>query len=639
MLKKIQGKYRMHRYNNMFFTVLLVCALLLTGCNQLKDRDTSESQIQDSSNEEVKSLEPLYKDATKPAGERAADLLSRMSLEEKAGQMVQGVRTEVTGKDMTELGLGSILSGGGSYPGNNTLEDWNKMITGFQEAAMKTRYQIPMLYGVDAVHGHSLVYGAVVFPHNIGLGAANDADLMYQMGGAVAEELKLTGILWNFAPCVAVSRDPRWGRTYESFSSDPKIVTALAEAYVKGQTDHGVAPTAKHYVGDGGTVYGTGEDYSLIDRGNVTVSEEELRETHLLPYKKLVDSGIKMVMASFSSYQGVKMHENKYLLTDVLKKELGFQGFIVSDWEAVNELSGKSLEEKVLLAVNAGVDMLMEPTRYKSVVEAITDGVKQGLIPEERVDDAVSRILTVKFEMGLFEDPYQEKVPHEVTELGSSRYKELAKKLVEKSLVLLKNDDNTLPLKKGEKLFVTGPAINDMGLQCGGWGHTWQGVMDEGGNKVTKGSTLLDGLIEYGKKYGYEIITDKDRIKEADAVILALGEIPYAEFQGDTKDLSITGALGHKENKAAIQAAKELGKPTIALIVAGRNVLIKDYIKDWDSVVMCYLPGSEGDGIASVLSGETGFTGKLPMPYYKGIEDIGKKDADLLFNMGYGLTY
>lgn len=571
--------------------------------------------------------------------EKVETLLNSMTLEEKVGQMIQAEHNAVSSYEIKELGLGSILSGGGSYPGNNKIADWDRMITGIQDAAMDTKQQIPVLYGIDAVHGLALVKGAVVFPHNIGLGAANDPELMYQMGAAVAEEMKLIKVPWNFSPCVAVNTDPRWGRSYECYSSDPAIVAKLSAAYVKGQADHGVAATAKHYVADGGAEFGTGEGSYLIDRGDASLSEEELRETHLLPYKELVNSGIQIIMASFSSYNGVKMHENEYLLTEVLKKEYGFKGFIVSDWEAVSGLSGESFEANVVLAVNAGIDMLMEPYRYSEAYNAIINAVDKGEITEERINDAVGRILTVKIDLGLFEDPYMEKVSHEVTELGSAGYRDLAKQLVEKSLVLLKNENNLLPIKKGQKLYVVGPAANDIGLQCGGWGLTWQGVMDQGSSRTTVGTTILEGLQEYADTYGYEIITDENRASEADAVILAVGEIPYAEYNGDTEDLSITGIRAHEDNAAAIEKAKQLNKPVIALVVAGRNVLINDLINDCDSVVMCYLPGTEGDGIASVLSGETTFTGKLPMPYYKSTEDIGKDDAKLLFDLGYGLTY
>ncbi|BCN31770.1 glycoside hydrolase family 3 protein [Anaeromicropila herbilytica] len=617
-------------------TILTLSLMLISCGNAKKDEAVADNSV---SNQDTKNQTTTKQDASLTTEEKVANLISEMSLEEKAGQMLQAARDQLQGSEITNLGLGSVLSGGGSCPGNNEVDDWTTMMDTFQNAALKSKHQIPMIYGVDAVHGLSLVKGAVVFPHNIGLGAANDADLMYKMGEAVAEEMKLAKIPWNFSPCVAVCQDPRWGRTYESYSSDPAIVTALAEAYIKGQSDHGVVPTVKHYVADGGTSYGTGEKNKLLDRGDVKISEEELRKTHLAPYKELVKSGVKVVMASFSSYQGVKMHENKYLLTDVLKNEFGFKGFVVTDWEGISGLSGSSYEENVALAINAGVDMLMEPFSYKDAINAIVENVKNGVIDQKRIDDAVSRILTVKYDMGLFDDPNMEKVKHDVTELGSDGYRYIAKQLVEKSLVLLKNDNRTLPLKKGQKIFVTGPALNDLGLQCGGWGLTWQGVTDEKTGKINEGTTILEGLETYAKVNGFTIITDKKHAKEADVVILAVGEMPYAEYEGDTKDLSIIGEKGHPDNKEAIKYVSTLNKPVVSLIVAGRNVLINDYIKDWDSVVMCYLPGTEGDGIASVLTGETPFTGKLAMPYYKDVDDIDKDNAELLFDFGYGLTY
>ncbi|HEY5575374.1 MAG TPA: glycoside hydrolase family 3 protein, partial [Clostridiaceae bacterium] len=408
---------------------------------------------------------------------KVAQLVKEMSLEEKAGQMIQAARESVTADQVEKLGLGSVLSGGGSYPGSNTIEDWTSMMLNLQNAAMNTKHRIPILYGLDAVHGLGLVKGAVVFPHNIGLGAANNPELTYQMGAAVAEEMKLIKTPWNFSPCVAVSTDPRWGRTYESYSSDPKIVSSLAAAFVKGQAEHGVADTAKHYVVDGGTLYGTGVD-GLVDQGDAAITEEQLRAVHLLPYETLVKSGVQVVMASYSSVNGVKMNENKFLLTDVLKGELGFKGFVISDWEAIGQLDGSSYKEKVALSVNAGVDMLMEPDNYEKAWNAIISDVNSGSIPIARVDDAVSRILTVKYNMGLFDDPYMEKLNHEVTELGSEKYRAIAKQLVEQSLVLLKNDKNVLPLKKDQKIFVTGPAADDMGMQCGGWGLEWRGQLD-----------------------------------------------------------------------------------------------------------------------------------------------------------------
>jgi len=616
--------------------ILMAVLFIFAACDKKDNASVSDQKNPDgvSQEEDLK-----YLDATLPTKDRVSSLLGQMSLEEKAGQMLQAERNRVTVEDMTDLKLGSVLSGGGSVPGDNTLVDWQDMFAQLQSAAMKTSHKIPVLYGVDAVHGLAIVKGAVVFPHNIGLGAANDADLMYQMGAAVAEEMKLTNVLWNFSPCVAISTDPRWGRTYESYSSDVEIVTPLAEAFLKGQADHGVVDTLKHYVADGGTTYGTGEINDLLDRGDSRLSEEELRATHLLPYQALVQSGAKIVMPSFSSFNGVKMHEHKYLLTDVLKGELGFEGFVVSDWEAMTALSGKNFKANISLAINAGVDMLMEPNNYNDAIDAIISSVKKGNISEERINDAVSRILTVKFDLGLFEDPYQENVSHEVTELGSEKYRDLAKQLVEKSLVLLKNDNATLPLKQGQKVFVTGPALNDIGMQVGGWGLSWQGQLDNGKGKITEGITILEGLKEYGETYGLEIITDIDKAADADIVIMAIGEVPYSEYQGDTTDLSITGKKAHSENKSTIKFVDSLNKPVVTLIVAGRNVIINEYMDSWDSIVMCYLPGTQGDGIASVLCGEKPFTGKLPMPYYKQVEDIGEVNAKILFETGYGLTY
>ena len=631
-------------------SILVLIAMVLsvpacTGNSNPKDGIASDSTVTDvtasgqdaSQTTQAPSVEGTYKDPSLSTGERVADLLSQMTLEEKAGQMVQGARYAVTSSEVKELGLGSVLSGGGDVPGD-TVEDWQSMVENYQEAAMSTRLQIPFIYGIDAVHGHSNVYGTVIFPQNIGLGAANDPDLMYRMGEAVAEEMKLSHTLWNFSPCVAVAQDPRWGRTYESFSSDPDIVSSLALAYLYGQMDHGILATAKHYAGDGATDFGTGEGDFLIDRGDVTVSMEEFRETHLAPYQVLIDGGLQVVMASFSSYMGEKMSENKYYLTDVLKDEFGFRGFIVSDWEATLGLSGDSYEQNIENAINAGVDMLMEPNYYEAAVEAIINGVEEGRIPIERVDDAVSRILTVKFNMGLFEDPFMENLDVEVDAFGSQEYRDYAKELVEKSLVLLKNEGDVLPLKAGQKIFVTGPAMDDIGVQCGGWTITWQGSVDQGG-KWTEGTTILEGLQEYADANGMEIITDEDRANEADVVILVVGETPYAEYEGDTANMSLTGDNALSGNQEAIDFAAGLNIPVITLIVAGRQVEIDDYMAGWDSVVMCYLPGTEGDGVASVLVGEAPFTGKLPMPWYNDVNEIGTENIDLMFDLGYGLSY
>ena len=627
-----------------FLTFVLSILLVLgfVACEKTPAAEVTQTQIQEgqlpgASAEVSAEVSEIYLDSSYSTQERVADLLSKMSLADKAGQMVQGEQYPISEQDMAELGLGSVLSGGGSVPDNiNTVEHWNQEINAFQQAVLSRNLKIPFLYGADAVHGHNTVYGAVIFPHNIGIGAANDPELTQQMGAYVAEEMKLTGILWNFAPCVAVVQDPRWGRTYESFSSDTDIVSELASAYAKGQMEGGVLPCAKHFVADGGTTFGTGEGDYLIDRGDAQMSEEELKATHMAPYERLVEDGVKCVMASFSSYNGLKMHENKYLITDVLKGELGFDGFVVSDWEAVAGISAPTYDAQITAAINAGVDMLMEPYRYKEAVMAIVSGVESGAIPQERVDDAVKRILTVKFDMGLFEDPYLDNASFGISELGGQEGRALAKKLVEKSQVLLKNDNDILPFKRGQKIYIMGPAADNVGTQCGGWTMSWQGLMD---TDLTPGTTILQGMLDCADEYGLTIITDESKAAEADVVLMVLGEMPYAEYEGDTENLSITGDHALGSNVTAMEKAKALGKPVVTLLVAGRNVLIDDYIGDWDAAVMSYLPGTEGDGVISPLVGACEFTGKLPMPWYKAETDIGKENPDLLFELGYGLTY
>ena len=616
--------------------VILSLALIFSfgGCSWGQSESKSSSGSKDASQQTSSSL------TATSIPERVKSLLSQMTLEEKAAQMLQGEHDVVTAPLLEQFGLGSILSGGGNNLDKNSgASSWASLMDEYQKASLSTRMKIPFIYGMDAVHGHSRIYGAVVFPQNIGLGAANDKDLMYKMGGAVAEEMKLTKILWNFSPCVAVAQDPRWGRTYESFSSDTSIVSSLAAEYTKGQVEHGVMPTAKHYLADGGTEYDTSTNAQyLVDRGNAKMSDQEMRSVFLEPYKAQIKAGVRAIMVSFSSYNGVKMTENKKLLTDVLKKELGFSGIVVSDWEAAHELSGGNFDKNIVIAVNAGIDMFMEPYKYADTINAIVNAEKKKEISMERIDDAVTRILTVKMELGLFDDPYQKNTKHEVTQLGSQQYRDLAKQLVEKSLVLLKNKGNILPLKKNQKVFVAGPALNNIGVQCGGWTFGWQGNMDKDGEKSVPGTTILEGLQQYAKQYNLTIITDPAKANQADVAVIAVGEKPYAEYEGDSADISLTGKTALTGNADAIKFAKQLGKPTVALIVAGRQVIIKDYLDSWDAAVMCYLPGSEGEGVASNLVGETKFTGRLPMPWYQNCSDIKKSNADLQFKLGYGLT-
>ena len=433
----------------------------------------------------------------------------------------------------------------------------------------------------------------------------------------------------------AAAKDPRWGRTYESYSSDYELVAKLGSAFVKGQLENGVIPCAKHFMADGNAEYNTGEGDFLIDRGDATLSENEIKEL-LNMYQKVIDAGVPTVMLNHGSINGVKLHQHKQLITDELKGKMGFQGFVVSDWESIHNIEGTSLKEKVITAINAGIDMLMEPQYYLDCYQYIVEAVSEGRIATERIDDAVKRIITVKLNLGIFSDPMQENLTMNIKELGESGSRDIARQLVEKSLVLLKNDNTILPLKSGQKIFVTGPAANDSGVQCGGWTVTWQGKQDSNNERYVKGSTsILDGLQEVAKEYDFEIITNEKEAADADLTILCVGEKPYAEWEGDSRDLSLTGSLGLVKNEESIQFAKSLKKPTITLIVAGRNVMINDYLKDWDAIVMCYLPGSEGDGVANVLVGNAPFVGKLPMPWYPSVDDIGTNN--FLYPMGYGM--
>jgi len=614
-------------------SALLALALLLSLCACAKP-ETPATQPADPSEYNA------VLDTSLTVDERIEAQLAKMTLKEKAAQMVQGQDDSVRNDFLQYYPIGSVLRGGGSIAESAwSAKDWKSLINGYQRSSLMSPAAIPIIFGIDAVHGNNKINGAVIFPHNIGIGAANDPELTRLMGEAVANEMKIAGMRLDFAPCVALADDPRWGRTYESYSTETEIVTSLSVAFSEGLLAEGVMPTAKHYLGDGNTNYGTGTNGTILDRGDSTLTEDEIRERLLPAYKALIDAGVMVVMPSFSSIEGVDMHENKYWITDVLKGELGFEGFIITDWEAAHEVSGSTFDEQVINTINAGIDMLMEPSQYSSTINIIVKAVENGDISEERIDDAVTRILRVKFEMGLFDDPLQEKVELDITELGSDEYRDLAKQLVSKSLVLLKNDGAVLPLKD-VTVFVTGPALDDMGAQCGGWTASWQGQLDaEAGALATPGTTILDGLNEYASEYGVTFITDESKIGDADVVLIAVGERPYAEWEGDSEDISLTGSHALNGNKEAIELAKKSGKPTIALIVAGRQVMIDKYLGDWDAAVMCYLPGSEGDGVASVLFGENDFSGKLPMPWYKSVNDIGKDDAKLLFETGYGLSY
>ena len=563
----------------------------------------------------------------------AQEITAKLTLEQKAAQMVQPAVYCVSEGQMKENCYGSILSK------VNTVDYyvWKDLVNRYQQAAVDSEAGIPYLYGNDDVHGVGYCNNAVIFPHNIGIGAANDRELTYKMGLATADEAKLCHMLWNFSPCLAYSEDPRWGRTYESYGADLDIITELGCAYTEGLIDGGVIACAKHFFADGNADYGTGEDSDvdrLIDRGDATLTDDEIKEL-LAVYQAQIDSGVQTIMISHSALNGVKMHENaEYIMK--LKDEMGFEGFIVSDWNSVQNTSAPTYREQVINSVNAGIDMLMEVDRFEEARQIIIAAVKSGDISEERVDDAVTRIIKVKLDEGIFEDPFGEKLETAQKEVGSREYRELAEQLVEESLVLIKNENEALPLDKGAKIYVTGPAADDAVAQCGGWTVDWNASYTSEIRGVT---TILDGFEKKADEYGITVTTDKAEAADADVVLLVVGEKSYAEWNGDTEDLDLCGALGLDGNKNSIAEAKALGKPVVACIVAGRQVIIKDYEKDWDAVVMCYLPGSEGQGVADVLCGGSNFKGKLPSPWYSSVKQIGTDKAWLEkgFGLGYGI--
>jgi len=609
--------------------VLLTFVLVLSGCSvrQIDNTDKTSENTAAASDNKVSSTS-------------AEDILTRLTLDQKAAQMVQGAVYNVSENMMKKNCYGSILSTFGESSLN--ASEWKNLILKYQKAAMSSEAGIPYIYGNDAVHGVNTCEGTVIFPHNIGIGAANNKELTYQMGLAVANEAKLTGMLWSFSPCLSAAQDPRWGRTYESYSSETGIVTELGISYAKGLNDGGILPCAKHFFADGNVLYGTGEtqdgEKRLIDRGDAQLSDAEIQDL-LNVYQAMIDAGVKTIMISHSSLNGIKMHANEKYIS-MLKNDMGFKGFIISDWDSIHNIPGDNLKEQTITAINAGIDMLMEDSQYEECRKYIVEAVNEGNISMDRVNDAVRRILTVKDEMGILDDPMMEKVTSEVSSVGSQEYRDLAKTLVEESLVLLKNDNSILPIKKGTKIFLTGPAANDVGVQCGGWTITWLGSSDaenNGHKSIPEGKTILDGLNERSNEYDLTIITDPEKAADADMTLLCLGEKPYAEWKGDSADINITKELGLDDNANAIDLAKSLRHPTVTCIVAGRNVIISDYMKQWDGIVMCYLPGSEGDGIANVLTGKSSFKGTLPMPYYSTVEDI--RTDNVMFPVGYGLKY
>ena len=580
---------------------------------------------------------PLYRQASAPVSDRVADLLARMTLEEKIGQMTQvDISYLKSPQDIATYYLGSLLAGGNSDVTGNTPQAWADTYDAHQAVALTTRLGIPLLYGTDAVHGHNNVVGAVIFPHNIGLGATRDSELAQAVARITAEEMVGTGFNWNFAPCVCVGRDERWGRSYECYGEEPQLVASLTASQVQGfQGEHlggegSVLATAKHWVGDGGTAGGE-------DQGDTQVSEKELRSLFFPPYAAAIDSGVGAVMVSFSSWNGVKMHANKYLITEVLKGEMGFTGLVVSDWGAVKQLPGNEAMQ-VRTAINAGLDMIMVPDDYRAFIRALRGEVEAGRVAMARIDDAVRRILTQKFTLGLFEHPYANRDYQQ--NLGSEGHRAVARRAVAESLVLLKNEGGLLPLpKSGVKLLVAGKNADNLGYQCGGWTISWQGA----GGEITAGTTILEGI---QAAVAPDTVVTYDPTAESidasySAAIVVIGEKPYAEMMGDRPGTQ--GLELDDDDRTVLQRVQAAGVPTVVIIVAGRPLIITDHLPNWQALLMAWLPGTEGAGVADVLFGDYAPTGKLPLSWPKTGRQIpinvGDEVYEPLFEYGWGLTY
>ncbi|MEW9553159.1 glycoside hydrolase family 3 N-terminal domain-containing protein [Nonomuraea sp. NPDC050783] len=576
-----------------------------------------------------------YLDARRPVRERVADLLGRMTLEEKVGQMTQAERLALAKQsDIAAYRLGSLLSGGGSTPTPNTPRGWADMIDAFQLQTRATRLQVPLIYGVDAVHGHNNVTGATIFPHNVGMGATRDADLVRRAGEVTADEVRATGVPWDFAPCLCVSRDERWGRAYESFSEDPALVTRMTTV-IDGLQGHGVLATAKHYVGDGGTAYGssTTGDYT-IDQGVTRVSRQELEAIHLAPFAAAVRRGVGSVMPSFSSVDfgdgPVKMHAHKELITDVLKGRLGFKGFVISDWQAIDQIPG-DYPSDVRTSVNAGLDMIMVPYAYPEFTSTLKAEVEAGRVPVSRVDDAVARILTQKFRLGLFEHPYADR-SHQA-DVGSPAHRAVARAAAAKSQVLLKNDGRLLPLSRDAKVYVAGSNADDIGNQSGGWTITWQGSS----GPITPGTTILQAVRDRAASVTYSRDASADPAGH-DVGVVVVGETPYAEGFGDVGRQGRTLELSAADRAAVDRVCGAL--KCVVVVVSGRPMALGD-LSGVEAVVAAWLPGTEGAGVADPLFGAVPYTGRLPVTWFRTVDqlpiNVGDAAYDPLFPYGWGL--
>jgi beta-glucosidase len=572
-------------------------------------------------------------------------LLAKMTLEEKIGQMTQPEQGAIKDpNDIENYFVGSVLSGGDSDPEEgNSLIDWTNLYDRLQQHSRKTRLGIPILYGIDAVHGHNNVLGAVIFPHNIGLGATRNPSLVEKAARITAEEVRATGINWAFAPCVTVPQDIRWGRTYEGYSEDPQLVKTLGEAAVRGLQGASLSgplsilACAKHYVGDGGTAFGSARGGSLLDQGDTRVDEATLRRVHLQGYIAAIHAGVGSIMPSYNSWNGLKASASKHLLTEILKQELGFEGFLISDYNAIDQVN-RDYKAAIRISIEAGMDMAMVPNKYPQFFNTLKQLVNEGQIPMSRIDDAVTRILRVKFAMGLMDEGRSILADRSLQQtFGSPEHREVARQAVRESLVLLKNEHQALPISKSvARIHVAGKSADDMGNQCGGWTISWQGRS----GAVTPGGTTILSAIRATVSKNTEVTFSKDGTGASGAGIgvVAIGERPYAEGKGDRADLSLD-----KEDADAVANIKKAGIPVVVILISGRPMIVNDVLGQADAFIAAWLPGTEGQGVADVLFGDHKPVGKLSFSWPRSMAqlpiNINSPNYDPLFKYGYGLTY
>lgn len=646
------------REKTVFFLGASIISVSLVGCSQ-SPSGVLETPLPAEGNDKASIWPKIESDIKKdPVIEaRIQALLAKMSNEEKVGQIIQPELKRVTPDDVKTFHLGSILNGGGTFPNNDkyaSADDWIRVAESFYQASMDTsdgRMAIPIIWGTDAVHGHNNIIGATLFPHNIGLGAANNPKLMRQIGEATASEVSATGITWVFAPTVAAPQDDRWGRTYEGYSESPDIIYAYAGEIVKGMqgqaeedelfANQRVVSTVKHFVGDGGTTLG-------VDRGNTQISEQELFDIHAQGYVSALKAGAQTVMASFNSWNGKRMHGHKYLLTDVLKEKMGFDGFVVGDWNGHAFIDGCT-SASCAEAINAGLDMFMAPEKDWKILYANTlKQVNDGTIPRTRIDDAVTRILRVKLRSGLFErGPAARTSVESKKRIGSEKHRQIARQAVRESLVLLKNNNNILPLNKNINVLVAGDGADNIGKQSGGWTLSWQGTGNE--NKdFPGGSSIYAGIKTAVESAGgnVELNESGNYTNKPDVAIVVYGENPYAEMQGDIN--SIEYQAGEHIDLVLLKRLKAQGIPVVSVFLTGRALWVNPEINASDAFVVAWLPGSEGVAVADVLfkpeaDGDQtyDFTGRLPFswPMYTDQKaNFTQTNPAPLFALGYGLS-